>query len=187
MENGMSSHLKTTRRVTIGGLAAGLSLVMLMATGLFPFATFALPALAGILLLPLCVDMGLKWSALVYAAVSLLGLLLAPDREAAFFYLGLFGQYPLVKALIESRCPRAFQWPAKILVCNLSLALCLGLTALAFGLEYLLSEYSLTGWWMMAAAAVAGNLVFVLYDIALTRILSVYVRYFRPKFRRFFP
>lgn len=40
---------------------------------------------------------------------------------------------------------------------------------------------------MMAAAAVAGNLVFVLYDIALTRILSVYVRYFRPKFRRFFP
>lgn len=182
----LSRSMKQSRRVAIGGLITALSIVLMFATGIFPFSTFALPALAGILLIPLCLDMGLKWGALVYAAVSILALLLTPDREAAFFYLGLFGHYPILKGLIESRCPKKIKWVAKFIVFHLSLGLCLLLTVLIFGLEYLTVEYGLMGGAGVAVLLIVGNAAFLLYDICLTRVISAYLRFVRPRFKKFF-
>lgn len=182
----LSRSMKQSRRVAIGGLITALSIVFMFATGIFPFSTFALPALAGILLIPLCVDMGLKWGALVYIAVSILALLLTPDREAAFFYLGLFGHYPILKGMIESRCPKKIKWFVKFIVFNLSLGLCLLLTVLVFGLEYLTVEYGLMGGTGIAILLIGGNGAFLLYDICLTRIVSAYLRFIRPRFKKFF-
>ena len=74
---------KQSTRVALGGISASLALTLLFLSSLFPFALYAVPAMAGIALLPIGIELGLSVAGVSYAAVALLGLLILPDREVA--------------------------------------------------------------------------------------------------------
>ena len=52
--------MKTSRKVALGGMVTALSLVLMFLTGVFPFATFALPGIAGLLLIMVVIEMGCR-------------------------------------------------------------------------------------------------------------------------------
>ena len=85
----------------MGGLLAALSLVCMLLT-IFPFADYALPALAGVLLIPIVLESGVKWGFMVYAVVGILNAILTPSLEAKVLFIAFFGYYPVLKALIEA-------------------------------------------------------------------------------------
>ena len=86
--------MKKTGQIAICSMMAALSMVIMMLTGLIPMAEFALPAIAGILLVPVVTEVGRGAGWLTYGAVSLLSLILAPSKECALYYLLFLGCYP---------------------------------------------------------------------------------------------
>ena len=59
-------------RVAFCGVIAALSTVLFLLTGVVPVATIALPAIAGCLLIPVVVEVGLPWAFGVYGVCCVL-------------------------------------------------------------------------------------------------------------------
>ena len=179
--------MKRTARVAWSGLMGALSLVCLLLT-VFPFATYALPALASVFLIPVVIECGRRWALAVYAAVALLALLLAPDVEARLLFVFFFGYYPILKSVAESMRRRVLEWLCKLAVFNAAVVAAYAvLSAIGFSLEeFVVSGVSLPLTGFLVVFLVVGNGIFVLYDIGLSRLLPLYFSRFQPLFRRFF-
>ena len=92
--------MKQTSKVALCGVLSALS-VMLMLLTVIPIATYALPAMAGAVLIPIVVEAGPRWGWMSYAAVALLCLLIGPEPEAKVLFVTFFGYYPVLKAQLE--------------------------------------------------------------------------------------
>ena len=177
---------KYSFRVALGGVISALSLVILMMTGLIPFATYSLPCLAGLLLVVVVVECGAKWAWISFGATAILAMMLTPDREAALMYAALFGYYPMVKQQIEKRFVGIREWSCKMLLFNVAVIIAYVVAIHLLGMTYLLEDVGDSVVLGLLALLGLGNVVFVLYDVAMTRLLSAYLFVFRKKlFKRF--
>lgn len=165
--------MKQSGKIAFGGVLGALALVVMLMT-VIPTATYALPAIAGALFIPLVVEWGSKMGLTVYAAVAILSLIISPDKEAAFLFVAFFGHYPIVKALLERHVSKEpLRWLCKLAVFNACVVAAYGLMIWAFKMP--MDEFELFGVsvpWLLLGF---GNIVFVLYDIALTRVITLYV------------
>ncbi len=179
--------VKRTARIAWCGMMGALASVCLLLT-VFPFATYALPALASVFLLPVVIECGRRWAVAVYAVVSVLSFLIAPDMEARMLFVLFFGYYPIVKSWTESHCRRVTEWVCKLGVFNVAVVAAYAiLSAVGFSLEvFAVSGIALPLGVFLFIFLLLGNVVFVLYDIALTRLLPLYFGRFRPLFLRMF-
>jgi hypothetical protein len=153
-------------------------------TGMFPFATLALPALAGGMLVAVVIEMGAKTAVTVYVSVSLLSVLVVADKEAALMFLFFFGFYPIAKERLERLRPRALEIAVKFAIFNGTVAAAFLCVIYLLGVSELLEEfgdYGKYGAWFMLAL---GNVTFLLYDIALTKYISLYIYKLRQRFLR---
>ena len=74
----MSQSAKTA----IGSMVTALSVVIMIPTALDIFC-YALPAIAGMLILFCVIEIGKNWAFGVFAATSIISLILVPNKEAA--------------------------------------------------------------------------------------------------------
>lgn len=173
-----------SRRIALGGVFTALALVVMLLGGIFPFSTFSAPAIAGILIVPVAIEFGMKTGYLLYAAVGLLSFFLVPDKEMALIFLFFFGFYPLLKAQLERIRPKGLQWAAKLLVFNGCVLCMYGLILFVFSMGVVVEEFEEMGKAFAALLLFLGNLVFVIYDIALVRIVGLYCAKMRPRLMR---
>lgn len=177
--------MKRSFRVAYGGLIVGLSIVCMFFTGVFPFAEYALPAMAGILLIAMVIEFGFKAALIGYAAVALLSLVVTPNKEAAVLFILFLGYYPIIKGKIEMLRSMAVQWAVKAVLFNLVLVISYFVVVYLLGMTEVMDDFA----FMQGALALlwlAGNAVFVLYDIAVTRLISFYVHRFKPHYLKRF-
>lgn len=168
-------------RVALCGVLAALMVAIMLLGTIIPSTTYLCPALAGMLLIPVVWEMGAKTGGLLFGAVSLLSLLLAPDKEAALCFLLLFGWYPLLRPKIQHLQKKPLRWVVKLLLFNLALAAIFALTFFVLGLP-IGGDGELAGTGLLLAGMLAlGNLCFILYDVLLTRVSDLYVLRLRPK------
>ena len=179
--------MKRTARIAWSGILGAMSVVCLLLT-IFPFATYALPALASVFLIPIVIECGRRWAWAVYAAVAVLALLIAPDIEARLLFVMFFGYYPIVKSWAESRRSRVTEWLCKFVVFNVAVVATYGLlSAVGFSMEeFAISGVALPLGAVLALFLVAGNVVFWLYDVALSRLIPLYFACFQSFFTRSF-
>lgn len=174
----MEHRQKNVRRVALCAMLSGVSLVILLLACMVPSGRLGVTAVAG-----LCVGMascvaGFSGGAGCYGASALLGLLLLPDKVIALCYTLLFGLYPLLKAAIEALHHLAAEWVIKLLAGNLLLVMLYCIFQGGFGTPIRLYELSIPVLWLL------GDLVFICYDIAFSRIMTwVQVR-LMPALRR---
>ncbi len=168
-------------KVALGGIITAFALILLLATGLVPIGTYALPGLAGALLIAVVVELGAKWGYGVYAATSLLALLITPDREAALMFVFFFGHYPILKALIERLGKRFLEWVLKSGAFNVCVLVCYGLIFYVFGMQDVMESFGEFGEYSLYIFWGAGNVAFWLYDITLSSLVTFYLRYLRQK------
>ncbi len=163
-----------------------LAVVCLLLT-VFPFATYALPAMASVFLMPVVIECGRRWAFTVYIAVALLALLIVPDMEARMLFVAFFGYYPILKSWAE-RHRRFVEWLCKLVVFNAAVVAAYAvLSAVGFSMEvFALPGVSVPLGVILAGFLLAGNVVFVLYDIGLSRLLPLYFSRFQPMLRRLF-
>ncbi len=158
------------RPLALCGVLTALAVVLLCLGGVIPGAVFCAPILAMAALLPVLEELGPKAAGTAYAAVSILALLLVPDRETAFVYL-FFGWYPILRPKIAALPSRPLRVLARVAVCSAAALALYGLVLRLMGLtEDLLNSV----WYVNAALLAAGNVVFLLTDSTLARLTNIW-------------
>lgn len=157
-------------RVALVGLLTALSVVVLYLAALAPTGRLGIVAIAGLMPAAAVVSAGLPAGALCYVATGILGLLVVPNPGNALLYLMLFGLYPLVKCLIEGLRRMPLEWLCKLAFFNAALTLCwlFARAVLLSGLPTFFEQI-----WILY---LAGNIVFVVYDLGLSRVIALYAK-----------
>lgn len=164
--------MKKTYAVALGGIIAALSVVIMFFAAIFPIADLVLPGIAGVLLIAAVYEIGEGWSFLIFAAVSLLSLLLPSDKNAAVYYIFFLGHYPIVKSYIERIKNKYAVWALKLLVFNICAAAAVFVIIKISGMPDNLLKYNFA--LVATAYAVLMNVTFVVYDIAVSRLAVLY-------------
>ncbi len=121
------------------------------------------------------IELGGIWPWLVAAVCGTLSIILLPDKFAALEYIVLGGIYPIVKSYVE-RLPKIPAWLLKLIYFNVMLTLCLLAARFLIGTEEDWVTFNLIVYG-------AANIFFIIFDVALTMFISVYVLRLRKKFK----
>ena len=155
-----------TKEIALGGLMIALAVVIMSIGTMLPFMTYVSPVLCmmiGAVLLKLINKTGyICW----YIAVSILSLLLSPDKEAAAVFAA-FGIYPLFRMQFQ-KLP--LKWLFKLLYFNTITLLLYWLLIQIIGIPELVGEFTGVGTAMTIVMLMTGNLIFVLLDFSLQRL-----------------
>lgn len=168
-----NSGLKNTYKTAIGGVVTALAVVCMLLTAIIPVATYSCPIIAGCLLVVIVIEMNAKWAFCVYIAVSLLSLLLVPDKESVVYFIFLFGYYPILKQYIEKIKKNVFQWVCKLAVFNIAAVVSFFITITVLSVPK--ESFNIGGVYLPWVFLIAGNIIFVMYDIALTGLITMYI------------
>ena len=167
------------KRLTVCAMLTALGVILLSIGALLEVLDISMAAVASFCVIITVVEYGKGAPWMVYAATSLLSFLLIPTNLAATFFALFFGFYPILKGKLETR-PKAVCWILKELVFNVSLAVILLIYGFFFFKDV---SFAVSFHWVVIAAVVLCEIVFVIYDIALTRIINFYVIRLRKKFK----
>jgi hypothetical protein len=164
----MNSGVKRTFAIALGGMLAALSIVLMFFAMLFPFAQLVLPAMAGILLVCAVFEMGEGWAFLIFVAVGILSLLLPSSKDAAIYYIFFFAHYPIIKSFLEKIKNKPLKWAAKLVIFNACVWAALFVSIKLMGIPGDVLKYG------YLVTAVLLNVTFIIYDIAVTRLILLY-------------
>lgn len=178
-------HRKSeSRRVAVGGVFGALALALMLAGGFLPLATFAAPAFAGLLIVPVAIEFGVKTGVLVYAAIGLLALVLAADKEMALIFIFFLGFYPLAKIGLEKLGRPAVRWACKFALFNACVLSMYTIILFVFPLPAVTAEFEEMGRTLVFLLLVLANITFFIYDKAIERLTALYCCNIRSKLLR---
>ncbi len=177
----MRKKINRTYTLAFSAVIAALSLVFMFITTFIPVGTYALPCIAGAMLAAVVIESGYISAALVYIVVSLLSFLLVGDKEAVLYYTAFLGFYPILKGLFERIKIKVLQYTLKFLTFNICIATAffIGLFVLSIPKE----SFELFGIYLPWVFLLLGNIVFIVYDLCLTRVITQYVTIWRKKIK----
>jgi len=171
---------KQTKKIAFSGILGALAVAVMILGALIGIGTYAAPALASIVLLPMLAEYGAGAAAMLYAAVSVLSLLLVPDKELALIFVFL-GWYPAARAAYNRVRPKVLAVLLKFLTFNAAVAAAYSLLIFVFCMSAVVSAYKTTSALLLAGLLLAGNVTFFVYDFALARLTWIYDKKFRPR------
>ena len=139
---------------------AALAVVILSMGTLIPVATFVCPVLCMLLLKVVLARCGSRIGWAWYGAVAVLGVLLAPDKEAAAVFVFL-GFYPIIKPKMEAL---PLNWLWKVLYFNAAILIMYWLLMNLFGMAQIAEDFAELGTVMTIVTLLLGNVTFFLLD-----------------------
>ena len=155
-----------SKALAYGALSTALTVVVLYMGSVLPTARLALLCVSslGVVLMELRFDWhrGLT----VYAAAALLAVLLLPEKTMALAFVLLPGWYPLAKLRLERLSAPWLRFGGKLLLASFVV-----LPVMLIGKDYFLAS-PLPLWQLILGC----ELVFLVYDYALTQIILLYMR-----------
>ena len=153
----------SAKNMALCGVTAALAVVIMCLGGIIPVATYICPMLCALLLSVVVPITGKRLSWVWYVAVSVLSLLLGPDKEAAGVFLFL-GYYPIIKPWLDGR-KLSFLW--KLMLFNAAILILYSLLIHVFGLDGVVEDFKTAGVVMTAITLALGNVCLFLLDILL--------------------
>lgn len=169
--------MNETLKLAFSSIIAALSVALLFLTSVIPVGTYAAPCIVGMLLCFVVIEAGYPAAFSVYAVVSVLSFLLSGDKEAVLYYAAFFGLYPILKGLVERIGKVWLQYIVKYCIFNvlMVIAFYISISVLMIPKE----SFEVFGVYLPWAFLLAGNLIFILYDLSVTRIIMLYVEKWR--------
>ena len=156
-------------RISLGGMLAALAVVIMNLVGIIPVATFVCPMLCMMILTLVLRFCGKRIGWAWYGAVSILSVLMGPDKEAAAIF-AFIGYYPLLKPAFDRLKSGAL---LKFIFFNGVILLMYWLLINLFGLAEIAREYRELGLAMTIFTLVTGNLIFFMLDKILARLAII--------------
>lgn len=177
----MKSRINKSYRLALCAVVCALSLVMMLLTGLIPVGTYAFPCIAGVFLAVIVIEAGYPGALLVYAVVSVLSFFFVTDKEAALYYTAFLGFYPVLKGVMELVKSRLVQYILKFIAFNLCVVVAFFVSI--YVLMVPKESFELFSVYLPWVFLLLGNVVFLAYDICLTRLITEYVNKWRNKLK----
>ena len=146
--------------MALGGVLAALAVVIMALGTLIPVATYVCPAICCILCRVVARTCGNRIAWAWYGAVTILSILMAPDKEAALVFAFL-GYYPIVKPKLD-RLRFPVLW--KGLLFNGVIGRLYGLLIHLLGMADIAAEYAAMGLVLTAVMLILGNVTFFMLD-----------------------
>ena len=163
-----------TKKVALCAMLCALGVVVLYLGCIIEVLDISMAVIASLFAVVAVIEYGGAAPFAVYGATGLLSAILLPSKLPAAMYILFFGFYPIVKEKIEKLRKRLLGWVLKELIFNVCLL------ALMFISRWLLLDPE--GMFVFEVIFfVLANVTFVVYDIALTRLISLYLIRLRKK------
>ena len=170
---------KRTQRLTLGAMLCALGVIILALGSLIEVLDLTVAVLASMLCIYAVIELGGHYPFMLWLGTSLLSLLLLPVKTPAVFYALFLGYYPILKAKLESRS-KVLCILLKLLVFHAGLLL----IVLIFWAFFPSMLETTLGPWIYPVLYLLSVAVFLLYDLALTRLITAYLLRLRPRFHR---
>lgn len=171
--------MKQSAKLALSGVLSAVA-VVIMLMAYFPYVTYAIPAIAGAVLIIIAIEVNKKWAIVSYIVSALISLLLC-EKEAASLYVCFFGFYGILKGAIESRFSGFKEYLIKHLVFNVAIIFGYILVVNVFGIPF--SSTGEGGVIFALGLLALGNVVFQIYDRGLNRIIAMYIYRLHPKIK----
>ena len=164
----MKKH-RSVRGIAAGGIMTALALAVLYGGAVLPGWALALAALAGLFPAAVFLTGETVMGLISYAAAALLGFLLLPDKGCVFLFSIFFGYYAVIKLTAEKRLRRMEAWAVKLAVFNAALTVTVLLLPALLTVSVI---RSLSGLLFYLAVYVLFNVVFIVFDLGYSRLIS---------------
>ena len=164
------------KRIVVSGVLVALSVIILYLGCAIEVLDLTMSAIVSLLVVVIVIEMGYNYAWLSYVATAVLSLVLLPQKTPAIFYTCFMGFYPIIKSYIERISSAVLRWIVKLVVGNA-----------AIGLMFLLMSYfvpeEFEGEGLVVVTYVLALLAFIMYDIALTKLITFYFLKLRDRFK----
>ena len=171
----MEKKIKGTRALVVAAVLAALGVLCLALGSLLQVLDLSMAVIASLFVVFAVIELGDKYAVLVFVVTAILSVLLIPTKTAPLVYLCFAGYYPILKAKFEARMPRFLSLLVKILFFNAMLALMMFLLLKVLLITVPSPHY----YWLLLLLTP----VFVLYDVSLSRLVTIYLYKLRDRFR----
>ena len=179
-----------TKKLTMSAVLAAMGVVLLMIGAFVEMLALSMAAIASFFCIFAVIEMRKGYPWLIYATTSILSIILMPFSLGGWCYFLFFGFYPIIKEKIE-KLNRVASWIVKLGIFNILVTVFLCIFRLVFVNDFniVIQELSamLGGTDSVAIMTICVyavlNLIFVLYDITLTRLIILYLVKIRGKFK----
>lgn len=178
----MSKTLNRTKKVAFCGILSALS-VVIMLTAYFPYLTYAVPAFAGALTVLAVAQFGAGWGFLTYLATAVLSVFIC-EKEAMVVYCCFFGYYPVIKYLLERLNKPIIEYILKFALLNAAAVADYFISIYLLGIP---SENFTSGIKFAIPLLLAlANIMFLIYDLALNRVIALYFNKYHKRIQKIF-
>ena len=169
---------KRTKYLTVSAMLCALGVILLSLGSVIEVLDITAAVFASLLCIYAVIEMGGAYPWLIWLVTSTLALLLLPQKTPALFYALFAGFFPILKEKLE-KIKSPISYVLKLAVFHVSLAAIVGGMKLFFP-----ADLDMGGLWWMPVALYAMCLVcFVMYDFALTKLITFYLIRLRHKFQ----
>ena len=187
MSRGVSQK---TKKLTASALLAAMGVAILFLGSVVQTLDLTAAALASFFCIFAVIELGGAYSWMIFAVTGFLSVILMPYSMSGWFYLLFFGYYPILKEKFE-RLKLPISWLVKMILLNVALAISIITASFIFYggnmFESFITMFGAEDWGLYAAIGIYAlvNVTFVIYDLALTRLISLYIFKLRYRFKFF--
>ena len=164
------------KRVVICGVLVALSVIILYLGCAIEVLDLTLSAIVSLLIVLIVIEMKHSYAWLAYIATSILSLILLPQKTPAIFYTCFMGFYPIIKSYIERINSFVLRWVIKLIAGNAALVLMFTVIRIFVPEEFATDL-------IMISTYVLGIAAFIMYDIALSKLITAYFLKIRDRLK----
>ena len=162
-----------TGKIAMGGICTALAVIFMFGASFVPGIELTLFLISSLFTAVMVLETGAAGGLSVYAASSLLGLILVPNKMALIPYIICFGYYAVLKYYIEKIKSGILQMTLKVIY--FAAVLFIGL----FVLKSVFTAGVHMPDWPVGGLFAAGLVMMILYDYILTFLINWYIRRFK--------
>ena len=174
-------------KIAFCGIMTALALVCMFVGQLVPVAVYTCALISGVCIALVAEKIDIGYATSVYAAASILVLLLIPDKEAAVIFITVVGYYPIYKKLVE-RSRKNFlksntaKLIMKLIFINICCVIYFVVTIYILGVPK--DSFAIGDVYLPGIFLIMGNIICLMYDKALDNLIILYKYRFRKNIFR---
>ena len=163
-----------TKKLALSAILSALGVVLLTLGSLIEVLDISSAAIAGFAIVIAVIELRGSYPVMMYFAISILSVLILPNKYPAVFFIFFGGFYPIFKAYIE-RFHYIISWIVKFSMFNMFLSSLILVINFLIEKEFLppFNEDIFDNFKIIVF--IVANFTFLLYDIAMTKIINLYI------------
>ncbi len=127
------------------------------------------------------IECGVAWSFATYLSSCAI-IFITGEPEAKILYMMFLGYYPILKSLIEKINKQFVEWIIKLIYFNAAAVAFYFVSTVLFGISF--DDFGEWGKYGALLFLALCNVVFVLYDIGISRVASYYMMTLHNKVKK---